>query len=490
MFEDCVEKFNCNRYPGHCNPVCYRPIGQHKEPGVNSYKCCTCMPEVVEIFPMDRVWEGPAGRDGKDGADLEFAWEGTRLKVRVKGTEEWVYSTSLLGLQGPKGDKGDKGCRGPKGDRGFTGPAGQDGADGVDGNGIEEIVLHSSSGVSKVYRMTFTDGTYFDFTITDGEPGQDGEDGAPGEKGEKGDKGDKGDKGEPGVQGDKGEQGEQGEQGIQGIQGPAGADGQDGEDGNGISGIELYSTSGKVKTYRITYTDGGHFDFDVTDGADGQGSGDMLRSVYDTDNDGVVDNSEALGGHGADYFQQKIDANNKLAYSLLSDTPTIPTNVSDLTNDSEYITRNDYGTTLVAGTVKSANGFVINSETGAASASVRTYAQYESAGNSYIIGKGTLENVFEGKGIPTKATYTATIPTTGWSATAPYTQTISVTGMLATDANFPVSPVYSSTLATRQAQQEAWGKVSMIEAGADTITVTCDEEVPTEAIPIQIMVVR
>ena len=89
-----------------------------------------------------------------------------------------------------------------------------------------------------------------------------------------------------------------------------------------------------------------------------------------------------------------------------------------------------------------------------------------------------------------KATYTATIPTTGWSVSAPYTQTISVTGMLATDTNFPVSPVYSSTLATRQAQQEAWGKVSMIEAGADSITVTCDEEVPTETIPIQIMVVR
>lgn len=169
--------------------------------------------------------------------------------------------------------------------------------------------------------------------------------------------------------------------------------------------------------------------------------GDMLKSVYDTDNDGIVDNSEALEGHAASYFQQKIDANNKLAYSLLSGTPTIPDELADLSDDSTH----------------------------------RLVTDIE-------------KTTWDGKA--NKATFTATIPTTGWSASAPYTQTISVTGMLATDANFPVSPVYSSALATRQAQQEAWGKVSMIEAGADSITVTCDEEVPTEAIPIQIMVVR
>ena len=62
--------------------------------------------------------------------------------------------------------------------------------------------------------------------------------------------------------------------------------------------------------------------------------------------------------------------------------------------------------------------------------------------------------------------------------------------MLASDSNFPVSPVYSTDKATRTAQAEAWGKVSMIAAGANLITVTCDEEIPTTAIPIQITVVR
>lgn len=53
--------------------------------------------------------------------------------------------------------------------------------------------------------------------------------------------------------------------GADGQQGPAGADGAD---GNGIASIELLSTSGLVKTYRITFDDGDHFDYQVTDGSD------------------------------------------------------------------------------------------------------------------------------------------------------------------------------------------------------------------------------
>ena len=35
------------------------------------------------------------------------------------------------------------------------------------------------------------------------------------------------------------------------------------------------------------------------------GGGDMLKSVYDADNDGIVDNSEALQGHDAVYFKNQ-----------------------------------------------------------------------------------------------------------------------------------------------------------------------------------------
>ena len=40
--------------------------------------------------------------------------------------------------------------------------------------------------------------------------------------------------------------------------------------GNGIDSIELLSTVGLVKTYRITFTDGSFFDYEVTDGSDGE----------------------------------------------------------------------------------------------------------------------------------------------------------------------------------------------------------------------------
>lgn len=56
------------------------------------------------------------------------------------------------------------------------------------------------------------------------------------------------------------------------------------DDGNWISSIELISTVGKVKTYRITFTDATTFDFIVTDGADGTGIGYMMASVYDPTN--------------------------------------------------------------------------------------------------------------------------------------------------------------------------------------------------------------
>lgn len=74
----------------------------------------------------------------------------------------------------------------------------------------------------------------------------------------------------------RGDKGEQGIQGIQGEQGPIGPT------GNGIDNISLISTVGLQKTYRITYTDGTHYDYIVTDGADGASTfADITGSPYD-----------------------------------------------------------------------------------------------------------------------------------------------------------------------------------------------------------------
>lgn len=66
--------------------------------------------------------------------------------------------------------------------------------------------------------------------------------------------------------------------------GDTGAPGPQGAPGNGISGIALKSGThapGTSDVYTITLTDGTTFDFEVYNGANGQGAGDMLASVYD-----------------------------------------------------------------------------------------------------------------------------------------------------------------------------------------------------------------
>lgn len=63
--------------------------------------------------------------------------------------------------------------------------------------------------------------------------------------------------------------------------GPAGADGQDGATGNGIASITKTGTSGLVDTYTILYTNGQSTTFTVTNGANGTGSGDMMKADYD-----------------------------------------------------------------------------------------------------------------------------------------------------------------------------------------------------------------
>lgn len=78
--------------------------------------------------------------------------------------------------------------------------------------------------------------------------------------------------------------GPQGNQGVQGEQGEAGEKGETGETGNGIASIERTSgtgAAGTTDTYTITMTDGSTTTFQVYNGADGQGAGDMTKAVYD-----------------------------------------------------------------------------------------------------------------------------------------------------------------------------------------------------------------
>ena len=87
-------------------------------------------------------------------------------------------------------------------------------------------------------------------------------------------------------------------------------------------------------------------------------------------------------------------------------------------------------------------------------------------------------------------TYTVEIGT-NWEAaeTGEYVQSVEVAGILATD-NPIVDVVLDALKDTALSQLEAWSCVSKIETSDGSITVTCLEEAPTVALPIQLKVVR
>ena len=164
-------------------------------------------------------------------------------------------SWHTLTQKGDKGDPGDTGPQGPQGPQGIQGPAGADGQDGTDGtdgqdgqdgqDGFSPIANVSKSGDTATITITDKNGTTT-ASISDGTDGRDG------------------------------------------------ADGKDGKDG--YSPTATVSKSGKIATITITDKDG-TTTAEIRDGEDGQGSGDMLKSTYDTDNNGIVDNAEKVNNH-------------------------------------------------------------------------------------------------------------------------------------------------------------------------------------------------
>lgn len=127
--------------------------------------------------------------------------------------------------------------------------------------------------------------------------------------------------------------------------GGTGAIGPQGAPGNGISGIALKSGThapGTSDVYTITLTDGTTFDFEVYNGANGQGAGDMLASVYDpqgkrTDIYKYVD--DEIGKIPTPDVSAQIKAHNESETAHPDIRAKIPTKTSQLTNDSDYLTQ-------------------------------------------------------------------------------------------------------------------------------------------------------
>lgn len=128
-----------------------------------------------------------------------------------------------------------------------------------------------------------------------------------------------------GIQGEKGVPGKDGENGAtftptvstdgvlhwdndKGLPNPSdtsikGPEGEKGSQGYSITRVQKKAGEGlpgTKDTYGLYIDDPEETEvgsFEVYNGADGEGSGDMSKSVYDTNNDGIVDNAEKVNGH-------------------------------------------------------------------------------------------------------------------------------------------------------------------------------------------------
>ena len=165
------------------------------------------------------------------------------------------------------------------------------------GNGIKSVVKTSTSGLVDTYTITFDDDTTETFTVTNGADGEDGRDGA------------------------------------------------DGQDGNGIEDIEKTSTAGLVDTYTITLDDGTTKTFTVTNGADGEGvpdggtTGQILRKKSNTDQDTEwADPSEAdlpAGGTTGQVLTKKSNDDGDVEWSTPAGAGDMLKSVYDTDDDGK-----------------------------------------------------------------------------------------------------------------------------------------------------------
>lgn len=139
----------------------------------------------------------------------------------------------------------------------------------------------------------------------------------------KGDKGDAGNDGNDGGQGDQGQKGDQGDQGVSvhHIKGTSTTD----PEGD-------FSTAGRTDTYTLWGDAGETINLGFFSVTNGYGTEDIMgKPVYDTDDSGVVDDSEALGGKTLVVVESERDS--AIASALI----TYDSNSSGVVDDSEAL---------------------------------------------------------------------------------------------------------------------------------------------------------
>ena len=210
--------------------------------------------------------QGPQGETGATGATGPQGPQGETGATGATGPQGPQGETGATGPQGPQGETGATGATGPQGPQG---PQGETGPQGPAGVGITNIIGPVTNGLQDTYTIIYTNGSTYNFTVTNGAQGAAGSQGSQGPQGPQGETGATGATGPQGPQGETGATGPQGPQGATGPQGPQGPQGATGADGNGIASIAKTNTANNVDTYTVTYTNGNTFTYTVTNGEQG-----------------------------------------------------------------------------------------------------------------------------------------------------------------------------------------------------------------------------
>lgn len=372
----------------------------------------------------------PQGEKGPQGDKGDTGPKGNTGEQGPQGIQGEKGDTGDIGPKGDKGDTGETGAQGPKGDTGDTGargPQGEKGEKGDTGKGFAVLGYYNTpSALDEAHKASAEAGDAYG--VGAGAPYDIYIfDGVSGEFVNNGPlQGAKGDKGDTGEKGDTGPEGPQGEQGIQGETGATGAQGPKGADG-------------------VTFTP----------------SVDASGNLSWT-NDGGKANPASVNIRGPQ--GEKGDTG---AQGPKGDTgDTGPAGATGATGAT--------GAQGPAGADATINGVNALKLTAADPLSVE-----QSGDTATIKLSGSL-------GIDA-TTYTATLTSSGWSASGDYqVQTVAVDGL---KASYPVAPVIDAQLTGTDADGdaavlEAFQQVNLVTSAAGSITAYCIGDAPTTAIPL------
>ena len=318
---------------------------------------------------------GDQGSAGSAGSSAYQVW----ISSGNNGTQQdflnsLIGSAGIDGVDGAEGQQGPEGLQGPAGVAGVAGPIGPAGPQGPQGlqgpAGLGINLKGNEATVSDLDQYASTASSGDAYTITalnyalyvwssslndwvdggsiQGPAGADGADGATGPQG---------DIGPAGLKGDTGDQGPQGNSGV---------DGQDGADGaagsSGLSAYEIWSAAGNSGDETVFLAsllgqtgpagnngaDGAQGDIGATGPQGPQGPQGVAGSTGADGQDGAQGPQGDTGAQGpaginADTYIDDDDTSTESLWSSAKVSSEIPTVLSQLTNDSGYIT--DYTVT-------------------------------------------------------------------------------------------------------------------------------------------------